>query len=657
MVQRAGTDVALVAVAVLAWLQLRQYGQAVTPRDVGGLGVDPLLVAAPVVAVLAATAVALRLLPLATRFGVRLAGRRDAFPGLLGMWQADRRPHAGPVLLLVLAVATAVLAPTVAATWQQSQRDQATQAVGADLRLVGTDPRLDPLVRLLGELPQVDGLMVAHRTVARMPDGSRVPVIALASEDAPRVARLRADLMPAGAEELYRTLHEGRPAVGGIALPEGAQRLTGTLRFDAPEDVTQTLSVEMEDGEVVEFEVPIPGPTSHRASVHLADADGLVSSVPLSRPERGEPLRIDVPLPPGASSVVGLGAGLQLPPDPGFVEPGEGEPEPFEVTWEWEDLAVVDSGGNRAPLTAPEDWDVALHPDQAPAGSATPRRTGAATITSIIDPLRAGSGSVPFLFTEPIEAPDLPAVVTPGMLAAVGGEVGDVADLQVGGVTVQVAGTVPALPGTADGEGIAVDLAWLSLQRYLHLRAVPDVNEWWVATTDPAPVVAQAEQLGLIVHDRRGETERLLEDPLGSGVLLTLWAAAAGGALLAAFGLAVDARANAVGRRRELAVLHTLGTSPGGLARSLVVEQAVLAGLGVVAGVAVGVGVAAAMGTSLVLTSAGAVPVPEPLLTLVPEQLSAPTVGLFVVAVVLGALVARRARREVAAGALRIGED
>jgi ABC-type antimicrobial peptide transport system permease subunit len=140
-------------------------------------------------------------------------------------------------------------------------------------------------------------------------------------------------------------------------------------------------------------------------------------------------------------------------------------------------------------------------------------------------------------------------------------------------------------------------------------------------------------------------------------VLLTLWAAAAGGALLAAFGLAVDARANAVGRRRELAVLHTLGTSPGGLARSLVVEQAVLAGLGVVAGVAVGVGVAAAMGTSLVLTSAGAVPVPEPLLTLVPEQLSAPTVGLFVVAVVLGALVARRARREVAAGALRIGED
>ena len=656
IVQRAGVDVALVAVAVLAWSQLRQYGQAVTPRDVGGLGVDPLLVAAPVVAVLAATAVALRLLPLATRLGVRLAGRRDAFPGLLGMWQADRRPHAGPVLLLVLAVATAVLAPMVAATWQQSQRDQATQAVGADLRLVGTDPRLDPQVRQLGELPQVDGLMPAHRTVARMPDGSRVPVVAIQSDDAPEVARLRADLMPAGPEELFRTLRNGRPPLSGIPLPAGAERLTGTLRFDAPEDLTETVTFEEQDGTVHEFEITIPGPTSDRASVHVADADGLISSVTLSRPERGEPLRLDIPLPPRAATLVGLGAGLQIRSDLAFVEPDE-EPEPFEVTWEWEDLAAIDADGDRVPLTVPDGWEVSLHPDQEAAGSATPQRTGAVTVAYTVDLTRVRPGSLPFLLTEPVEAPDLPAVVTPRTLTAIGGEVGDVADLQVGGVTVRVAGTVPALPGIADGEGLAVDLAWLSLQRYLHLRTPPDVNEWWIATGAPGPVVREAEQLGLRVHDRRAETERLLEDPLGSGVLLTLWAAAAGGALLAAFGLAVDSRANAVRRRRELAVLHTLGTSPGGLARSLVVEQAVLAGLGVVAGVAVGVGVAAAMGTSLVLTPAGAVPVPAPLLRLVPEQLATPTVGLFVVAVLLGALVARRARREVAAGALRIGED
>jgi hypothetical protein len=58
-----------------------------------------------------------------------------------------------------------------------------------------------------------------------------------------------------------------------------------------------------------------------------------------------------------------------------------------------------------------------------------------------------------------------------------------------------------------------------------------------------------------------------------------------------------------------------------------------------------------------VLTPAGAVPVPVPLLALSPAQFAAPSIGLWVVAVVLGGLVARRARREVAAGALRIGED
>src|SRR5690606_4188123 len=157
-----------------------------------------------------------------------------------------------------------------------------------------------------------------------------------------------------------------------------------------------------------------------------------------------------------------------------------------------------------------------------------------------------------------------PALATPGALSAMGVQVGDVADLTVGGFTVRIAGTVAALPGTADGEGIAVDLAWLSLHRYLSLRTAPVANERWVATADPAPVVARAEGLRLRVHDRRDQTEQLLEDPLGTGVLLTLWAAAAGGALLAAFGLAVDARANAVSRRRELAVLHTLGTSPAG---------------------------------------------------------------------------------------------
>lgn len=648
VVPRAGVDVALVGVAVLAWWQLRQYGQAVTPREVGGLGVDPLLVAAPVVAVLAATAVALRLLPAATRLGVRIAAQRDSFPGLLGMWQADRRPHAGPVLLLVLAVATAVLAPTVAATWQQSQRDQAAHTVGADLRLAGTDPRLQQHVRQLADLPEVSALVPAYRTEATLPEGRQMPVLAIDSARLPQVAEVRGDLAPSGTEELVAPLHAERPQPAGIALPADTERLTGTLEFDAPPDRTETVTIDSFDGEET-VEVPVPAPSSHRASIQFADGDGIVSSVRLDEPEPGEPLHFDIPVPEGATAVVGLGAGLRLANAYDFVTL-----EPFDVTWKWE-LAAVGAGGDRQSLAMPDSWSVVPHPDQ-PAASAAPEHTGTGTLKSTV-PSRVGAVSLPFRFTEPLSALELPALFTPDVIAAMGAAVGDVVNVPGTGATVRVAGTVPALPGVADGEGIAVDLAWLSLQRYLQMGAPPPPNEWWLSTDAPEQVATPAQELGLEVHDRRETTEQMLGDPLGSGVLLTLWAAAAGAALLAAFGLAVDSRANAVRRRQELAVLHTLGTSPTGLARALVVEQAVLAGLGVLAGVAVGVAVAAAMGTSLILTPAGAVPVPAPQVNLPGVPLAAPTVGLFTVAVLLGALVARRARREVAAGALRIGDN
>jgi predicted lysophospholipase L1 biosynthesis ABC-type transport system permease subunit len=658
MVQRAGLDIALVALAVLSWFQLRQYGQAVGPRDVGGFGVDPLLVAAPVVAVLAATAVALRVLPLATRLGVRLASRRNAFPGLLGMWQADRRPHAGPVLLLVLAVATAVLAPTVAATWQESQRDQARQAVGADLRLSGTDPRLDSQVRALSDLPEVTALMVGHRRLVRLPDGRRVPLLAVDSPQAINVVQLRDDVSPTGQGDAFEALYDGRPQVAGLVLPEGAQRLVGTLRFEAPAEVVWQDVFRDQSGNEFTVEVTQPGPTSFRPSVHVSDDRGLVSSMQLGQLTRDGPTHFEVPLPPGTTALIGLGAGLILPIgfDAGLRLEPESDPEPIEVSWRWETLEVIDEAGRGVPLELPDTWQVVYHPDQ-PTGETVPELERAGSDGVSVEVLQGThrAQSVPFLLTDPIDVPTAPALFTPETLAAVGGD--DIGELEVGGVAVWMAGTLPALPGIADGQGVAVDLAWMSLQRFREMRTPPAPNEWWLTTSDDQQVLSAAAGLSLTASRQQAEANRLLQDPLGSGVLLTLWAAAAGAAVLAAFGLAVDSRANAVRRRRELAVLHTLGVSPAGLARALVVEQAVLAGLGVVAGVAVGIGVAAAMGTSLVLTPAGAVPVPEPLLTLSPAQFAAPTAGLWVVAVLLGALVARRARREVAAGALRIGED
>ena len=62
--QRIGIDLALLAVTVIALWQLRLYGSPLTTSVRGTLGLDPLLVAAPAIGLLAGGVLALRLLPL-----------------------------------------------------------------------------------------------------------------------------------------------------------------------------------------------------------------------------------------------------------------------------------------------------------------------------------------------------------------------------------------------------------------------------------------------------------------------------------------------------------------------------------------------------------------------------------------------------------------
>ena len=60
---RSGLDLALVALAVLAGWQLAHYQAPVTVGVDGSIGVDPILVTAPVLGLAAAAVLMLRLLP------------------------------------------------------------------------------------------------------------------------------------------------------------------------------------------------------------------------------------------------------------------------------------------------------------------------------------------------------------------------------------------------------------------------------------------------------------------------------------------------------------------------------------------------------------------------------------------------------------------
>lgn len=675
VLQRAGVDLALVALAVLAWLQLRRYGNAVDTSG-AGFGVDPVVVAAPVLAVLAATAVVMRLLPLATRLGVWWTQRRQSFAGVLGMWQADRRPHAGPVLLLVLAVATAVLAPAVVATWQQSQRDQAAFAVGADVRVAVADSAASSGGQLRAELPEGSVAMPVHRTVLHLADvtAGSVPLLAVDSAQAAQVMQLRQDLSTSPPPELFAALRQGRPELVGLPLPDDTQRLTGRFRFQVPDPAIHRFLEPEFDGtsnpELTVVQQRLPTPWLSGVTFHFLVDDGTVRSVNVGQRavddegnlQRGialdhdGSLDIDVALPPDAVTLVGLSAGVTVGGwDAGLIP--ESEPDPVPVSWHWQDLHTVDVDGAATPLPVPDSWQVSHIGEQQ---SGPQRIDGELAVTDTLEPIRDYPGSRRFLLTAPPPTLSLiPIVVTADILDTTGLQVGDPIAVRggFGGIgSARIAGVVQALPGTPNGSGAVVDLQWMSTHQLLWQRLTPAVTEWWAATPDGEQTeVGELAWVAQVQH-RQAETDRLLSDPLGTGLLMTLWAAAAAGVLLAGFGLFVDSRATAVQRRRELAVLHTLGASPSVLARALTAEQALLAGLGVAAGALVGLLVAAVMAPSLVLTPAGEVPLPVPVLALSLPQLAAPTLGLFIAAAVLGGLVAYRARREIAAGALRIGE-
>ena len=147
MAQRLGLDLVLVAVAVVALWQLSVYGAPITRNARGVLGLDPLLVAAPAIGLLAGAVVATRIVPRLAEIGERVAGRRRGAVPPLGARQLARRPlrYTRSALLLILAAALGTFAAASAATWTRSQADQAAYRAAGDVRLAMADyPRLPP---------------------------------------------------------------------------------------------------------------------------------------------------------------------------------------------------------------------------------------------------------------------------------------------------------------------------------------------------------------------------------------------------------------------------------------------------------------------------------------------------------------------------------
>ncbi|MEQ4300798.1 ABC transporter permease [Plantactinospora sp. B6F1] len=634
--QRAGLDVALIALAVLGWLQLRQYSSPLAgARPDGTLGIDPLLAATPTIGVLAGAVLALRGLPPMANLAQRWVDRGSWTGTMLGMWQAGRRPHAGPVLLLALAVAVGTLAWCLAATSERSLTDQADHLVGADLRLVESSGVAPPArAGQLAELPGTEQILPAWRDNPRL-GGDAVPagMVALDVASAERVVRVRDDQVDGGTAGLFARMADARVTAPVVPLPPGTTALTGRI--------TTT-------GTGGSARVPV------RTSAILTEPHGGHLRIPLGASYDDTPLRFSVPLPAGGDTPPKLA---------GFVVDTLGPPG-YLVDWQLTDLRAVPAGGagTGVPLTDGRQWQ-AVHRS----GSTGPATAGPAGLTAQYQASRFGGWAglnslVSFAVTVAPDPGQVPVVATPEALAALRLGVGEQTALVLNGgtVDVRITGTVTALPGVPESAALLVDLPSLSTALYHRLGVLSATEEWWLATRPDqhAEAARTAAGLGgLQVADRVEVASRSADDPYGVGARAALFAAALGAILLAAVGITVDVRATARRRVTELAVLHTLGAGPRLLARSLLVEQAFLSGIGVLVGLGVGIAVAATMAPLVILTPSAQRPVPAPLLDVAWLPVAGTAALLLLLALGLSGLTAATMRQRLAAAQLRIGED
>jgi hypothetical protein len=660
---RAGADVGLLVVAAVAYWQLdRQTGAAPDAADAGvgalsgdrggSLGIDPLLVAAPALALLAGTVLTLRLLPPMARLAERRAAGGRGLPAALAGWQFSRRPlrGAGPVLLLVLAVAMGMLAIGQSASWDRSQEDRADFRTGTALRvLTGGTP--DPTgAGRYAALPGVASAAPAHRATTDFASNRTATILALDTRHAAAGFLLRDDLADRPTSALLTSLAPKDAPRPGLALPVGSRGLALDLRHTAP-----------------------PGTAAVQVTVVLEDRHGTPYRQLLGPlPADGKPHRLALDFGPEGTGPSPAGVlnltGVELD---GQSAVGPGGQQTFAV----ERLVSLHDGGER-PLDAARslaswttgyrqtsngEWQNPL-PLTGRSGAATPYAVGFA-VAGVAGP---EDFTVRIAAPRPTPPQTLRGVASDAFLAAAGAKKGDRVEVSLRGLRLRVTivDSVRELPTTGagaqavsatapsvtpdDGGALLVDLHSANQFLATDRTATLPPTEWWL-TTAPGRTDEVARALRARPDADPGQVAvrdeaaaELLGDPLGAGPNAALKAVAAAAAALAAVGFAVSAAGSTRERSAEFGVLRALGAPRRQLARLIAAEQGLLVGIGLLVGVALGAVLTRAVVPLVVLTGQATRPVPRVLVELPPGHVALLLAGVAALPLLIVVTIALR---------------
>jgi hypothetical protein len=647
---RAGADVGLVVLAVLAGWQLRRYSAVSTGSNGLAAGIDPVLALAPALALAGGTVLTLRLLPAAARVADRLAARGRRLTAALAGWQFSRQPlrQGGAALLLVMAVATGTLALAQHASWTRSASDQAVHAAGADVRVDLAQPLAPGATTIITKTPGVRQAMAAAPTSDALP----VPVLAIDAARAPDVALLRADQSPLPAASLFRTIAPppdaggtrlaGTPAAITLTAALGRAGSAGTVPAGtALTSATATLTVTDATGAAYQLALgalPADG-RPHRLSASLGGRD-------VSYPLRLAQLTVDYLMPAKRPSPVTLTLSV----------PGAGLSGWTAAASSPEMSSLLSSGGAFGSSAQPSAGNLTA----TAAGASVTFGPGHGQAATNPGAVRPGPG-VPVAAQLTLTAPHLgaaivPAIVTRAFADSSGVSTGSEVQATVNGVQVplRIAAVVTSFP-TVSGGTVIVDLT--TIESFIASRGgtpLP-VTQWWLATGGGVPQgLTRAPPPGSDVVAADELAAAAAGDPLSAAPQQALLAMAAAAALLAVTGFWVSIAANVRQRRGENALLAALGVTRRSAAAQLFIEKLMLSVPSAALGLVLGAVVARLLVPAVTLTTTAQAPVPPPVTLFDPARALALAAIVAVVPALAAALV--MIRRPDPAAELRAAE-
>lgn len=228
LLQRYYIDLLVVAAAAFVWWQIHDRG-GFTERDLLGvdLEVDPLLLLGPVLALLAAALILLRLLPLLIRAVTRAALAAVPAWAALSLSQVarDPMPHSSLAVMLMMAAALGVFGASFQTTLSENERDRIRYGLGGDLVISGSFFSTT-LQANLAKTPGVEAITPIIRRPATFSNslpGEFATLLAIDQDTLADTGWFRGDFSRKGLSELLKPLQRHTERPQGPILPKEAE--------------------------------------------------------------------------------------------------------------------------------------------------------------------------------------------------------------------------------------------------------------------------------------------------------------------------------------------------------------------------------------------------------------------------------------------------